>query len=63
MTEVKINEPVVDGDPALTGRTIDYTRTYWGHNLEAKMEDGLLRGFCWHMFAVRVGDKMTWRTE
>ena len=43
-------------------QSIDYTRTGWGHNLSIKQDDdGLLRGFVWYRFGVRVGDEMTWK--
>lgn len=51
--------------PKSTGRTIDYRKTHWGHNLsiQAEKKSGLYRGACWTYPRPRVGDEVLWESR
>lgn len=43
---------------------LDFTKMYWGHNLEImRDDDGLWRGFYWATPAAKVGDQVIWPTN
>ena len=51
--------------PALTGKTIDMTRTYWGHNFQVRRteEDETYKGWIIVSPGVSDGDMIKWTTE
>lgn len=54
----------MSGQPKPTGRTIDYRKTYWGHNLSLRPEKktGRYRGSCWTTPRPRIGDTLLWKS-
>lgn len=59
-----MTQPLPEDGATLTGLVIDFTRTWWGHNLEISQgKDGLLRGFVWNRTVPKLGDALLWLTE